>query len=130
MKKIHSKGSWKQLFTSHKGKNALYAAIAILVAIAIVVVANLAVGQLPLSARQKDLSTTQIYSVSDTSKEVIGGLTDEVDVIALAANGSMDDRISNYLELYCGLSDQLKLTVIDTTLDFTELAKQAFVKAD
>lgn len=115
MKKIHSKGSWKQLFTSHKGKNAIYAAIAILVAIAIVVVANLAVGQLPLSVRQKDLSTTQIYSVSDTSKEVIGGLTDEVDVIALAANGSMDDRISNYLELYCGLSDQLKLTVIDTT---------------
>ncbi len=107
--------SWKQLFTSHKGKNALYSAVAIVVAIAIVVVVNLAAGQLPISVRQKDLSSEQIYSISDTSKEVISSLTGEVDVIALATNGTMDDRISNYLELYCDQSDYLKLTVIDTT---------------
>ena len=115
MKKKMNKSGWKQLFTSHKGKNALYSAVAIVVAIAIVVVVNLAAGQLPISVRQKDLSTEQIYSISDTTKDVVSGLTDEVDIIALATNGTMDDRISNYLELYCNQSDLLKLTVIDTT---------------
>ncbi len=105
MKKKMNKGSWKQLFTSHKGKNALYSAVAIVVAIAIVVVVNLAAGQLPISVRQKDLSTEQIYSISDTTKEVVSGLTDEVDIIVLATNGTMDDRISNYLELYCNQSE-------------------------
>ena len=43
----------------------------------------------------------------------------------MVADGNKDGRFDALKEEY-----GIPLTVIDTTLDFTELAKQAFVKAD
>ncbi len=111
-----SRGEVKTLFTSLKGRNGLFAALSILVVIAIVVVLNLAVGLLPANLRQKDLSTEKIYTVSDTSRELLSGLEDDVEIIVLAPTDGVDQRISTYLEIYCALSDKLSLKTIDTTL--------------
>ena len=54
------KGELKALFTSLQGRNGLFAAISILVVIAIVVILNLAVGLLPSNVLQKDRSSEKI----------------------------------------------------------------------
>ena len=110
------KGELKALFTSLQGRNGLFAAISILVVIAIVVILNLAVGLLPSNVLQKDLSSEKIYTVSDTSREILSNLDANVEVIVLAPTDGVDQRISTYLDLYCGLSDKVTLKDIDTTL--------------
>lgn len=110
------KGELKALFTSLQGRNGLFAAISILVVIAIVVILNLAVGLLPSNVLQKDLSSEKIYTVSDTSREILSNLDANVEVIVLAPTDGVDQRISTYLDLYCGLSDKVTLKNIDTTL--------------
>lgn len=110
------KGELKALFTSLQGRNGLFAAISILVVIAIVVILNLAVGLLPSNVLQKDLSSEKIYTVSDTSRDILSNLDANVEVIVLAPTDGVDQRISTYLDLYCGLSDKITLKNIDTTL--------------
>lgn len=109
-------GEFKALFTSLKGRNGLFAAVSILVVLAIVIIVNLAVGLLPASLLQKDLSSEKIYTVSDTSQELLSGLDTDVEIIVLAPTDGVDQRISTYLDLYCSLSDHLSLKTIDTTL--------------
>ncbi len=109
-------GEFKALFTSLKGRNGLFAAVSILVVLAIVIIVNLAVGLLPASLLQKDLSSEKIYTVSDTSQELLSGLDTDVEIIVLAPTDGVDQRISTYLDLYCSLSDHLSLKSIDTTL--------------
>lgn len=113
---MKKKLNFKNLFTSLKWRGGLFAAVSILVAIAIVIVLNLAVGLLPSRVTQKDLSSEKIYTVSDTSREILNKLDANVEVAVLAPTNGMDQRISNYLELYCSLSDKLTLKNVDTTL--------------
>ena len=114
--KVQRRGEFQALFTSLQGRNGLFAAVSILVVLAIVVILNLAVGLLPANLRQKDLSSEKIYTVSDTSRELLANLDNQVELVVLAPTGGVDQRISTYLEQYCSLSDKLSLETIDTTL--------------
>lgn len=115
-KRSPGKLNCKSLFTSLQWRNGLFAAVSILVAIAIVIVINLAVGLIPTNVTQKDLSSEKIYTVSDTSRDILDNLSSNVEVIVLSPTDGTDQRISTYLNLYCGLSDKITLTTVDTTL--------------
>ena len=113
---MKKKLNFKSLFTGLKWQGGLFAAVSILAAIAIVIVVNLAVGLIPTSATQKDLSSEKLYTVSDTSRDLLNGLDANVEIAVLAPTDGVDQRISTYLELYCSLSDKLTLKNVDTTL--------------
>ena len=82
--------------------------------IAIVVILNLAVG-LPSNV-QKDLSSEKIYTVSDTSREILSNLDANVEVIVLAPTDGVDQRISTYLTSTAACPTRSPLKDIDTTL--------------
>ncbi len=86
------------------------------VVIAIVVVLNMIVGRLPASMLQFDISGSNLYQVSDTSKDVLSALDKDVQIIVLASDDALDDRISTYVEKYAALSDHVTLQVIDPVL--------------
>ena len=113
---MKKKFNFKSLFTGLKWQGGLFAAVSILAAIAIVIVVNLAVGLIPTSATRKDLSSEKLYTVSDTSRDLLNGLDANVEIAVLAPTDGVDQRISTYLELYCSLSDRLTLKNVDTTL--------------
>ena len=61
----------KDIFHSMTSRYGAYSLGAIALVTAIVIVANLIVGQLPETIRNIDLSDTKIYEISETSRELI-----------------------------------------------------------
>lgn len=90
-----------------------YLAGATVLAVVLVVAVNLLLGQLPASARQVDLTSAQLYAISDTSKDFLAGLDKDVEIVVLAQEGTMDQRITNFLERYQALSDHITVTEVD-----------------
>lgn len=61
-----------------------YTAALSLVAAAAVVLFNMTVQKLPESARKWDLSGEKLYTLSDTTKELLAGLTRDVTIYIVA----------------------------------------------
>lgn len=76
------------------------------------------IGVLLEKDKRSDIST-------NANERCIDAICPNADWMIVVADGNKDGRFDALKEEY-----GVPLTVIDTTLDFTELAKQAFVKAD
>ena len=87
-------------FSSASSRNGSFSVILVAVALVIVVLINLIVGQLPASARSIDISDTKIYQISDTTKDLLSSLNSDVDVIVVAEDNSVDQRIVRFLDRY------------------------------
>ncbi len=85
----------------------------ILIVIAAVIILNLIVGQLPANVLEADLSPGKLYEVSDTTKEFLKGLEDDIELILMEQEGSVDDRIYKFVQNYAELSDKITVRQID-----------------
>ena len=122
------KAKMKDIFHSVASRYGAYSLGAIALVTAIVIVANLIVGQLPETIRNIDLSDTKIYEISETSRELIGELEHPVSITVLAEKDKVDQRIRNFVERYAGLSADISLEWIDPVLHpsaLTEYETQA-----
>ncbi|MFR4971604.1 MAG: ABC transporter permease [Lachnospiraceae bacterium] len=70
------------------------------VVLAIVVVINLVVGQIPVKYTQFDLTDNQLYTITDQTKTFVKGLDSDVDVYLVAQSGQEDEQIQKVLERY------------------------------
>lgn len=84
--------------------------------IAVVIVLNLIVGQIPEAYRNIDVSSTKIYDISDTTTELLSDLDQEVNMTVLAVKDETDERITNFLSRYAALSDKISIEWIDPVL--------------
>lgn len=98
------------------------AATAVAVIVALVVVLNLIVGQLPSNVRQIDISDKRIYTVSDTAKDYLSKLDKDVEIILISEKGATlsltngtdaIDLTSKYLTRFASCSSHLKFTTVD-----------------
>ena len=96
-----------------RGKNGLLSTGMIALVVAIVVVFNIAVSQLPSGVRQFDISTSKIYEISDTTREYLDQLDKDVTITVVAADENIDYRLSHFLDLYTALSDHLTQDKVD-----------------
>ena len=90
-----------------------FAVAMIAAACAIAVLFNLFVSQLPSALADIDVSGRDIYSVSDTSKELLGSLENDIQIIVLAEKSSVDNRIEKFIDKYAALSDRIAVEYID-----------------
>ena len=81
--------------------------------IALVVLVNLIVGQLPSNLTELDLTDNSLYEISDTSRDFLGELDQDVEIVVLAEEGSVDERILKFLDRYTALSGRLTVTEVD-----------------
>ena len=79
------------------------------VVLAIVVVINLVVGQIPVKYTQFDLTDNQLYTITDQTKTFVKGLDSDVDVYLVAQSGQEDEQIQKVLERYESLSSHIKV---------------------
>lgn len=106
----------KHSFNSIASKQGSYSVGLTALVIAIVVLINLIVGQLPSQVRQIDISTNNIYEITDTSRELLDGLDRDVTFTVLADKSSTDERISNFIDRYSALSSHISVEWIDPVL--------------
>lgn len=84
-----------------------------LLALALVILFNLIVGQLPSNWLEFDLTDNGLYEISDTSREFLSTLDQDVEIVVLAEEGATDARITKFLDRYTALSSHLSLTYVD-----------------
>lgn len=94
-------------------RHGAFSAGLIAIAVAVTILFNLLVTQLPGSLKLFDLTNSGIYNVTDTSLNIINAMSEDVKVMVLADRLNVDSRISRYLDKYTGLSDHLTLEYID-----------------
>lgn len=99
-----------------KLKKGGYAAALSLIAAAALILFNMIIGKLPENLTRLDLSGTKIYSVGDTTKETLSGLTSDVTIYVVADPESVDTRITNFLGQYEALSPHIQVETLDSIL--------------
>lgn len=94
-----------------------YSVLISCVAIAIVIVLNLFVNQLPASVTQIDMSSSNLLSITDKTVEFVKELKDDIKVYYIAQHGSEDSYITTMLDKYKDLSSKIKIEQIDPALN-------------
>ena len=85
-------------------KNGAYAAILTAVVLAAVILVNLLVRALPTKYTEYDISTTGLFTLSDTTKNLLAGLDRDVTAYYLGETGNEDTNITRILDRYAGES--------------------------
>lgn len=106
----------KNLFKTAGTKNGTYSVGLTVIVIAIIVVANMIFGQIPEKYRNIDVSSTKIYEITDTSRELLKDLNHKVTFTVLAEKDKADDRIKTFLSKYAALSKNISVEWIDPVL--------------
>ena len=117
-------GKIKGMFHTSGTKHGSYSVGLTVLVIAIVIVFNLVIGQIPEAYRNLDMSSTKIYEISDTTKDLLSGLNDKVDMKVLAVKKDTDDRIKTFISKYAALSDKINVEWIDPKIQSLYLVKQ------
>lgn len=109
-------GKIKNLFSTVSSRQGSYSLAITAVVIGIVVFINLIAGRLPSSLKQIDISTNNIYEITDTSRDLLKDLDKDVDFTILAEKSSTDERIRTFIEKYAALSSHINVEWIDPVL--------------
>lgn len=106
----------KSLFKTAGTKNGTFSVGLTVIVIAIIVVANMIFGQIPEKYRNIDISSTKIYEITDTSRELLKNLDHKITFTVLAEKDKADDRIKTFLSKYAALSKNISVEWIDPVL--------------
>lgn len=77
--------------------------------LAILVVLNVLVSELPSSLTKLDISATKLYSITSNTKVVVNALEEDVTIYWIVQSGEEDDVIENLLSKYESLSDHINV---------------------
>lgn len=103
----------KASFSSKNFKLGGYSVLAVAAVIAIAMAVNLVANQLPAKFTNYDLTASEVLSLSDQTKEIIAGLDQEVIIYDIVQSGNEDETISQLLDRYADLSDQITVKTVD-----------------
>ena len=101
---------------TRKCKKGSYMALFTLVVIAAVIVLNLIVGKLPAKYLKHDLSSNQILTLGDTTRDILAQLDRDVTIHIVADPNSVDERITSFVNLYKDLSPHISVEANDPVL--------------
>ena len=98
---MNLKANWKKLHGSKKTfRNGMYASVLAAVALAAVILLNLVVRALPSTWTEIDISTSALFTLSETSKNLLHELNTDVTAYYLATSGEEDSNITRLLDRY------------------------------
>lgn len=117
MKKI------KEMFGSAQSRYGTYSTLLVVIVLAIVIMINMVAGQFPESWKNIDLSSNNLYEITDQSKALLKSLDKEVEIHILAEKDTTDERIQIFVEKYAGLSKYISVKWTDPVLHPTVLTE-------
>lgn len=129
MKHHNWKHSLREVAGRHASRRGAFSAGLTALAVAAVLVFNLIAAQLPESWSQFDLSGSGIYDITDTSRDYLAAMEQDVEIHVLADPDHLDSRIVRFLDTYAELSDRLSLEYVDPIV-YPSVLTQYGVDAD
>lgn len=114
-KKKHKrkKSPKKHTFNRRAFRKDSYSAAMSVVVIAIVVVLNMIVGQIPSKYTEFDISTGKLYTIGDETKKVLKNLDENITIHYIVQSGNEDSTIEKLLNQYKDNSSKIKIEKID-----------------
>lgn len=97
-------------------KNGSYSMLATAILLAVVIVVNLIVGEIPEKYTQIDLSQQKMYTISEKTEEFLDGLDQEIRIYHLVQNGYEDDTIVKLLNRFEEASEYVTVEKKDPVL--------------
>lgn len=94
-------------------KFGVYSTGMIAVAVAIVVIANIVLEEMPGTWTSVDLTSEKLYSLTDQTKEYVKGIDEDITIYVLVNKDNRDITLSQTLERYEDLSDHIKVEYVD-----------------
>lgn len=116
-KELQKKSKEKRIQNKKNLKHGSYSMGAITIFIAIIVVLNLVLQEVPSKYREIDLSTQKLYSIGDQTKKVLKKLDKDVEIYYIAQSGSESSDIQKLLEKYEEGSDHIKVEQKDPAVN-------------
>lgn len=101
-------------------------AVTTVIVLAIVVVVNLIMGQVPSNLKELDMSDNKLYTISQETRDYLDALEQPVEIIVFATEEELDFTVSNssgtsvnislarFLNRYAAQSDKVSLRYVDT----------------
>ena len=99
-----------------KLKSGSYSVVLSVAAIIAVILINMIVGKLPTTYTKLDVSDQQLFTVGEQTKELVSGLTQDVEIYMMAQEGAHDATLEELLERYDALSDHITVEMKDPIL--------------
>lgn len=98
---MNLKETWRKLHGNQKTfRNGVYASVLAVVVLAAVILLNLVVRALPTKWTELDISTSSMFTLSDTTKNLLGELNTDITAYYLATSGQEDTNITRLLDRY------------------------------
>ena len=107
------RASFRRTFTSRAFRSGGYSVLAAVIVIAIAVGVVLAVSALPTKYTKYDLSSQQLYTLSEQTKGLVSSLDQDVNIYVLVVAGNEDATLDSLLERYGDLSDHIHISHVD-----------------
>ena len=86
-----------------------YSVAATVIVLAIAIVVNIIAGSLPSKYTQFDTTSNQIFSISDQTEKLVGGLEEDVTIYWIVQSGNEDTYTGTLLDRYQSLSSHIKV---------------------
>jgi ABC-2 type transport system permease protein len=115
-KKFHVKDIVGTISGKHI-RNGSYSMVMTVIFVAVVVVINLIVGEIPSKYSQIDISSSKLYTIGDQTKEMLNELEKDVTIYQIAQSGSEDDNITNLLQRYEDESKHITVELKDPVVN-------------
>ncbi|MBQ0101803.1 MAG: Gldg family protein, partial [Firmicutes bacterium] len=102
--------------SSKKLKIGSYSVAVIAIVLAVIVLVNLAINNLPEKFTKLSVSGIGLYDISDESIGIIEGVKDKLNIYVVSASSYADDVIYNYIAKAAGYNSKISVEKIDPDL--------------
>lgn len=114
---MHLKETWNKLHGSKKTfRNGVYATLMAVVVLAVVILVNLVVQAMPTKLTEIDISTSSMFTLSETSRNLMHELDTDITAYYLATSGQEDTNITRLLDRYADESSHFSWQQRDPVL--------------
>lgn len=101
---------------TRKVKHGGYSAVLSVIVVVAVIIINMIAGQMPKHLKSIDVSGTDLFTISSTTKDVINGLNQDVNLYIVSDPNKIDKRVQTLVDRYTQMSPHVKAETIDSVL--------------
>ena len=125
--------NWKRVadsFSTRSFRAGGYSVAAAAIVLAIAVMVNVFAAALPASVTKFDTTANQLFTLSEQTEKLVGGLTDEVTVYWIVRSGREESYLESLLSRYQSLSDKIRVVKKDPDVfpTFTQQYTDSFTE--